>query len=174
EEGVKVIGGRGGGGGEMNMPSRAACQPVTNQRRLVRGVVVHDQVYVEVGWHIRFDLVEELAEFARSVAGEALADDAAGGNVEGGEERCRAMARVVVAPPSRLAEAHWQHRLTAVERLDLRLLVDTEDDGLGWRRDIEADDVADLRHELRVGRKLERLQAVRLQAEGTPDALHRG
>jgi hypothetical protein len=35
------------------------------------------------------------------------------------------MAGVVVAAPRRLAGAHRQHRLAAVERLDLGFLVDT-------------------------------------------------
>jgi hypothetical protein len=42
------------------------------------------------------------------------------------------------------------------------------------RRDVEADDIAYLAHEVRIGRELERLHSVWLQAEGTPDALHAG
>jgi hypothetical protein len=82
------------------------------------------------------------------------------------------MAGVVVATPRRLAGPHWQHRLTAVERLDLGFLVHAQNDGMLGRRDIETHDVAHLGHEVRVGRELERLHAVRLQPKGPPDALY--
>ena len=82
------------------------------------------------------------------------------------------MTLVVVAAPCRLAGAHGQHGLAAVERLDLGLLVHTKDDGTLGRGDVEADHIAHLGHEIRVSRELERLHPMRLQAEGSPDALH--
>jgi hypothetical protein len=59
----------------------------------------------------------------------------------------------------------WQDRLRALERLDLGLLVDGEHDGVRRRGDVQADDVTDLVDQLRIGRQLERLGAVGLQAE---------
>ena len=56
----------------------------------------------------------------------ALADDLAGGDVERGEQRRRAVALVVVRHRSGAALLHRQARLRAVERLDLALLVDRE------------------------------------------------
>jgi hypothetical protein len=66
---------------------------------------------------------------------------------------------------------HRQARLSAVERLDLALLIDREDDCMGGRIDIEADDVAQLADKLRVGGELELLHPVRLKAVCAPDAL---
>ena len=83
------------------------------------------------------------------------------------------MTLVVVAPARRLAGAHRQHRLAAVERLDLGFLVDAQHDGALRRRHVEADHVAHLGDEIGIGGELEGLQPVRLQAEGAPDALHR-
>jgi hypothetical protein len=57
-----------------------------------------------------------------------------------------------------------QHRLGPVERLDLGLLVDGEDDRPLGRREVEPDDVADLGDELRIGAPLERLGPVGLEA----------
>src|ERR1700739_1067389 len=51
----------------------------------------------------------------------------------------RALADGGVAAPRRPAGAHQEHRLVAVERLDLRLFVDAQDHRLGRRREIEAD-----------------------------------
>ena len=68
------------------------------------------------------------------------------------------------------ARQHRQDRLCTVEGLDLALLVDAEHQRALRRRQIEAYDVADLVHEVRIARQLEGLRAVRLQAEGAPDA----
>ena len=68
---------------------------------------------------------------------------------------------------------HRQAGLRAVESLDLRLLVDREDDSMGRRVDVKADHIADLAGELRVAAELEGSQPVRRQAVGAPDLLHR-
>ena len=80
------------------------------------------------------------------------------------------MALVIVRAPLGDARQHRQDRLCTVERLDLALLVDAEHQRAVRRREIQAYDVADLVHEVRIAGELERLRAVRLQAEGAPDA----
>ena len=80
------------------------------------------------------------------------------------------MPDVVVGPPLGLAEIHRQDGLRALERLDLRLLVDREDHRVGRRLHVQPDDVPDLVDQLRVGRHLERLGAMRLQPKRPPDA----
>jgi hypothetical protein len=67
-----------------------------------------------------------------------------------------------------------QARLRAVERLDLRLLVDRQHDGVRRRVDIKPDDVAQLGGEVRVGGQFELPHPMRLQPVRAPDALHRG
>jgi hypothetical protein len=59
---------------------------------------------------------------------------------------------------------HWPAGLGAVERLDLALFIDREDDGMSGRIDIETDDVAQLVDEVRVGGEFELFHPVRLQA----------
>ncbi len=100
------------------------------------------------------------------------ADDGAVEHVEGGEQCRRAVALVVVGHGPGAALLHGQAGLGTVERLDLALLVDREDDGVGRRIDIEADDVAQFGDELRVGGELELLDPVRLKAMRAPDALN--
>ena len=80
------------------------------------------------------------------------------------------MALVIVRAPLRHTRQHRQDRLRAVERLDLALLVDAEHHARSGGGQIEAYDVADLVHEVRIAGELEGLRAVRLQPEGTPDA----
>src|SRR6185437_2936267 len=157
---------------EMDMPARPLGEPVADQWGLVRSVVVHDEMDVKTAWDGGLNLVEELAELSGAVARIAFADDLARRSVERCEERGRAVARVVVAAPRGLTGAHGQHGLTAVEGLDLGLLVHTQDDGPLGRGDVESDHIAHLGHEIRVSRDLERLYPMRLQTEGSPDALH--
>ena len=122
-------------------------------------------------------VAQELAEFDRAVTLVAAADDLAGGDVQGGEQRGRAVPLVIMAAPLDLPWPHRQQRLGAVERLDLRLFIDAEHQGAVGRIDVEPDNVAHPRSgrgqalvdKQRVGRQLEGLGAVRLQAEGAPD-----
>lgn len=72
----------------------------------LRGLIVHDEVKVEPRQHACFDLVEELAELGGAMAPVASANDASGGNIEGGEQKCGAMPFVVISPTGRLAGAH--------------------------------------------------------------------
>lgn len=58
----------------------------------------------------------------------------------------------------------------AVERLDLAILVNGPDDGVGGRIDVKPNEIAQFADKIRVVRELELPLAVRLQAMGTPDA----
>ena len=162
----------GAGGCEMGLPARPFGEPVADRLGLVGPVVVHDDVDVEISRDVRLDEVEEFAELSGPMARETFADDLSRGDVEGREERGRAVALVVVAAPLRLPGAHRQEGLGTVQGLDLALFVDTENQGTIRRRQIQTDDVADLLHEEGIARQLEGLRAMRLQAEGPPDAMN--
>ena len=84
------------------------------------------------------------------------------------------MAHVIVGPSFGLAEIHRQDGLRALQRLDLRLLVDREDHGIRRRRHVQPDHVPDLLHELRIRRDLETLRAMRLQPECPPNPADHG
>src|SRR5260370_7756406 len=75
---------------------------------------------VQTVWNSGFDLIEKLAELFGAMAPVTLADDPASCDVEGGKQRCGAVALVVVTTARRLARSHG---LAAVQRLDLRLLL---------------------------------------------------
>ena len=83
------------------------------------------------------------------------------------------MAFVVVGHGPGAALLHRQTGLGAVERLDLALLIDREDDGVGGRIDIETDDVPELLGKFRVLRQLECPDTVRRELVGLQDTLHR-
>lgn len=39
----------------MNVEARMASEPSLNRRRLVRAVVVHNEMHIELGRHVGFD-----------------------------------------------------------------------------------------------------------------------
>ena len=78
------------------------------------------------------------------------------------------MSHVAVRTTFRYARHHWQDRLLAIESLNLAFLIDAENKRPVRRRKVKTNDIAHLVDEQRVGRQLERLAAVRLQAERRP------
>ena len=104
------------------------------------------------GRDLRLDGVEEADKLLVAVALHVAADDGAVEDVEGGEQRRRAMAFVVVGHGPGAALLHRQAGLGAIKGLDLALLINREDDGVGGRIDIEADDVPELLGKVRIVR----------------------
>ena len=100
------------------------------------------------------------------------ANDLAFEDIESGEPRRCAMSFVVVGHCAGAALLHRQAGLHAVERLDLCLFVDREDDGTGGRIDIKPHHIAQLVDELRVVGEFELLNPVWLQTVRVPDALN--
>src|SRR6185312_10207254 len=113
---------------------------------------------------VRLDrLFEERQEGVAVAAGPALTDDLTGPDVQRGEQVCRAVPNVVVGALLGGVERDRQQRLGPVQRLDLRLLVHTEDDRPGRRVEVEPDNVGHLVRERRVLADLEGTLLVRLQ-----------
>jgi hypothetical protein len=121
-----------------------AAKPGAHLGVLVDGIVVEDGMDDLARRDLRLDGVEEPDELLMPVALHAATDDLALEHVEGGEQGGRAVALVVVGHGPSAALLQWKARLGAVQSLDLGLLVDRQDDGVGRRVDVEADDVSDL------------------------------
>ena len=119
-------------------------QPLADHRRLAGAVVVENQADVQLRGNRLLDDPDELTEFDGPVARVARADDFAVGETEGGKERRGAVAPVVVGLPRGCPRTQREHRLDAVLRLDLRLIVHAEDDRRLWRPHVEPDDVTHL------------------------------
>lgn len=119
------------------------------------------------------DGVEEVTELGAPRPSVRLVDDRAGLDVERGEEIARAVAGIVVGVALELAGVHRHDRHDRIAGGDLRFLVCGADERTVRRVEVESDDVAYLLDELRILREFERLRAVRLEGEGTPDAAHR-
>src|ERR1700737_2164795 len=148
-------------------------QPLAHLRIVLGRIVVDDGGDHFSPRDLPLDRVEEADELLMAMALHVAADDGAVKDVEGCEQRGGAVTFVVVCHRSGTARLHRQTRLSAVERLDLALLVDREDDRMGGRIDVEADDVFEFLGELRVVRQLERADAMRRELVGLEDTLHR-
>ena len=157
--------------GEMESPTRIVGQPFEDLRVLVRSVVVDDGVDDLSGRNGALDGVEELDEFLVAMMRHAAPDDRAMENVERGEQGGRAVALVVMGHRPAFAGLQREAGLSAVKGLDLTFLIDRDDDRVGRRVHVEADDVLDLGGEGGIGGPFERAQAMGLEAMGVPNAL---
>ena len=83
------------------------------------------------------------------------------------------MAFVVVRAALQLPRPQRQQWLRAVQRLNLALLIHAEHQRVIGRVHIQAHDVAHLLDQQRIGRQLESIGTMRLQAEGTPNPADR-
>ena len=161
---------------EMQVEAGSFREPGPDLGVLVRRVVVDHQVEIEIARDIGFDVLQEAQELLMSVAGAALRDDLTVGDIESGEQRRCSMPIVVVGHSFDVAEPQRQDRLAPFKRLDLRLFVDAENEGVIWWIQVQTNNVPDLVNELRIGRQLEMSGAVRLyaeQSEGSRDRAFR-
>ena len=104
----------------------------------------------------------------------AAGEDFAGGNIERGKERCRAVADIVVRHAFDIAQPYRQNGLRAVQRLNLALLIHTQDHGVLWGIQIQTDNIADFFNEKGIRGDFEMALPMGLKAKSTPDPLDRG
>ena len=125
-------------------------QPSAHPRVFVGGIVVDDGMDHFSHRNLRLDRIEEADELLMAMTLHVAADNGAVENVEGGEQSGRPMAFVIMSHGTGAAGLHRQARLGAIEGLDLALLVDRKDDGMGGRINVEADDILEFLGKLRV------------------------
>ncbi len=154
-------------GREVQVETRMTRKPSSDSRRLVRPVVVQDQVHIELGRNVGVDGSQERKKLLAAMTSVKLTDHSTGGQVERRKQARGSMPRIVMRAAFRHAGGQRQDRLRSVERLDLALLVHTQHHRLGGRIEVEPDDVADFLDKQRVGGELEGFGAVRLQPEGS-------
>jgi len=162
-----------GGGREVEGPAGMARKPFADLGVLVSGIIVDDHVDDLPDRDVAFEGVEEADEPLMPVALHVSAEHLAGQDVQRGEERGRAVALAVMGHGRAAALLDRQARLCAVKRLDLGLLVETEDDGMGGRCDVEPNNGVKLPGEGGIVGELEAAPAVRRQTMRLPDPLHR-
>ena len=157
---------------EVQDKAFVSCQPALHGRCLVGGVVVEDQMQIEMGGGLAINLPEEGQELVCPMAGQTFADDFAGRDVERGKKRRSAVALLIMGHGSGAAFLQRQARLGAIESLNLAFFVDGQHKRPLRRVEVEADDVLDLNGEVGIGRNLKTFDEMRLEIVFGPDALH--
>ena len=145
---------------EVERPVGMALQPLARLGRPVRRDVVENDVHRGSGVDPpSAPLSATWSRKERNSAGAVPLDrpahDLAGGDVEGRQKAGGAVPPVVARSRLRMARRHGQRSPRASRRLSPRLLVHREHDGVVWRVDMQAHDIADLDLEPRVARDLE-------------------
>ena len=98
KEALDLIEPRGGCGRKVEMNARMLGQPSLHGLGLVGGVIVHDQMKIEMPGCVALNDPEEAQELLGPMPRQALADHLAGLHIQGGEQGRGAMALVVVRP----------------------------------------------------------------------------
>ena len=128
----------------MQVHPRVGLEPRQHAGVFVGGVVIDDRVQCKVLRRLPGELLEEGEELIVTMLRQTLADHLAADDIEGSKERGRAVALVGVGLGLRPSALHRQARLSAVQGLDLALLIDTEDNRFLRRVQVEANDIGQL------------------------------
>src|SRR6266851_2399511 len=135
----------------------------------MRPVVVYDDMKLPVGV-LRGNMLEELQEFLISVPAVTLICHPSRGDFQRREQTRFSVTFIVMRTMLGQPWHDREHRPGPLQRLDLRLLVNTEHDSVLGRIHVKPDDIGDLRVQLGVCGKLERLRAMRLNTPVAPDS----
>ena len=105
EPALDLIEPAGVGGGVVDVVARMAGEPGFDLRMLVGGVVVGDQMDVEIGRDVAVEMIKKGEELLMPMARLALRDDRAVEHVERGEQGGGAVSIVVVGDALDVAQA---------------------------------------------------------------------
>ncbi len=145
-------------------------EPLADLGVLVGGVIVKNDVHRFFCWNLGVDSVEEANELLVAMTLHVASDDGASADVKCGEERCCAIAFAIMGHRAEPPLLQRQARLGPVQRLDPGLLINRQDNGVGGRIDIEADNVAQFIDEVGIVGELELPAAMGLKPVRPPDA----
>src|SRR5688572_3394611 len=109
------------------MEPQTLQEPPTDQGSRMRAIVIQNQMHVQAGRDGGLDRVEELPELHGSMPLVELPNDSPGLALQGGEEGCGVMAVVVMRAALHLAGSQWQQRARPIQGLNLRFLIDAQD-----------------------------------------------
>ncbi len=152
---------------EEGMPG----EPRLDLGMLVSRIVVGDQMDIKPRRDCPVDPVEKADELLVPVLLHALADHPAVKHIERSEQGGGAVALIIMGHGPGPSLLHRKARLGAVERLDLGLLVNRQNDGVLRRVEIEPDHVLDFLRKSWIVRQFEGCHQMRLQAMRLPDRL---
>ena len=119
-------------------------QPLVDPGVFMGGVIVGNDVDVEIGRALLVDQIEKGQPFLMTMACRQMGDELAIEIIERGEQGQRAVPHLIMGLGTDVANAQRQPRLRALERLALRFLIAAQHEGLFRRVEVEPDHVPEL------------------------------
>src|SRR5690242_4383369 len=165
EPDLDLIEPRSVGGRVVKVKANPSRKPSFDSWMLMRAVVVHDQMHIELFGHASLNVAQEGQELLMAMARLTLSQYLSIGYVQSSKQGDGAVTFVVMSNAFDIAQPQRQHRLSALQRLDLRLFVYAQHQRvIGWIQ-IQPHDVTHLLNEERIVGQLERAGARRLHAK---------
>lgn len=161
----------GAGRRQMDVETRVRGQPALHPGMLVSGIDIEDQMNLYILRDIRIDMLQEVEVVLMAVSLLALGEDIARSDIERSKKRQGPVADIVMSYSHNITQSHGQNRLRPVQGLNLTFFVDTEDQGVLRRGQVQPDDIPDLLYEKGIEEDFEMPLSMRLQAKGLPDPL---
>src|SRR5215475_5317515 len=147
-------------------------EPALYRGCLVRPVVVKHEVDIEMLLYASVDALEEPDELFCTVPRMAFADDETRLHIKRSKQRRGAVALVIMGHRCRAALLQRKARLSAIQCLNLALLIDAQHQRPIRRVHVEPDDVGHLLFEPWIARYLEPAYQMRLEPGFGPDTAH--
>ena len=98
-------------------------EPVSDSQMFVRGVIIHDDVHLQVLRDVLFNLPEKTQIFLMPVTRSTFREHFAVRRVQCGEQRGGSVASIIVSHSFDITQSQWQHRLGTLQRLNSALLM---------------------------------------------------
>src|SRR6516165_9501638 len=114
----------------MHVEARMPLQPLIDPKVFMSGVIVSNNVDVEIGRALLVDQCEKGEPFLMTMARREVGDELAVEIIERGEQGQGAVPYVIMGLGADVANAQRQTRLRALERLALRFLIAAQHQGL--------------------------------------------
>jgi len=133
-----LINSRCGSWCEVHMIMWASRQPRLYLFCFVRGVIVHNDMNIQVICDPGVNLLQESQKLFRPMAFVTFSDYGTRSDIKGGKQRSRTVMDIGMGPPLCHAWHHRQNRLLTVKCLNLGLFIHTKHNRLvGWGTDTD-------------------------------------
>src|ERR1700704_2786107 len=114
------------GGSEVQLHARVCVKELLDRGRLMGAAVIEDDVQVQARWHRLHNLLQKADKLLAVVTLRDPSDDLSRGDVESRVQTRGAVTLIVVPAALDLARPQGKQGPSAIQGLDLRLLIDRQ------------------------------------------------
>ena len=161
-----------GGWGQVQMEAGMTLEPGDDLGMFVSGVVVADDMNIQLGGDLALDLAQEGQPLLMAMTSGGMSKDLAREIVEGGKQGDRSVTIVIVGLGADMTLVQGETGLTALEGLTLTLLIATEHQRTIGRMEIEANHIPELLFKGQILGKFEAFESMRSDRVSRPQTLH--